>query len=294
MKFALIDAEKARFPIEFMCEELGVSRSGFYAWRQREPSRRDREDALLGVEVAAAHEASSKRYGSTRVHKALLAAGRRTSRKRVARLMRKQQLIARPQRRKKRGIRTTDSNHAFPIAPDLVGRDFTAAAPNKVWVTDITYIWTREGWLYLAALVDLYSRRVVGWAVSEHIDRELCLAALRMALAARRPGPGLVHHSDRGSQYASEDYRRMLALNGIACSMSRKGNCLDNAVAESLWSTIKAELIELADFPTRAAARLAIFEYIEVFYNRRRLHSAIEYRSPAFHESLFNHAAIAA
>ena len=177
MKFALIDAEKARFPIEFMCEELGVSRSGFYAWRQREPSRRDREDVLLGVEVAAAHEASSKRYGSTRVHKALLAAGRRTSRKRVARLMRKQHLIARPQRRKKRGIRTTDSNHAFPIAPDLVGRDFTAAAPNKVWVTDITYIWTREGWLYLAALVDLYSRRVVGWAVSEHIDRELCLTS---------------------------------------------------------------------------------------------------------------------
>jgi putative transposase len=294
VKFALIDAEEARFPIKFMCEELSVSRSGFYAWKQREPSKRASEDVLLGVEVAAAHQASSKRYGSTRVHKELLAAGRRTSRKRVARLMRKHQLVARPQRMKKKFVRTTNSNHAFPIAPDLVGRDFAARAPNKVWVTDITYIWTREGWLYLAAIVDLYSRRVVGWATSERIDTKLCLAALQQATRERRPAPGLIHHSDRGSQYASAEYRQALAANEISCSMSRKGDCLDNAVAESLWSTIKAELVALTDFPSRAVARRQLFEYIEVFYNRRRLHSSIDYRSPVTYESLFNHAAVAA
>jgi putative transposase len=294
VKFALIDAEEARFPIRFMCEQLDVSRSGFYAWRQRKPSSRKSEDVLLGVEVAAAHQASGKRYGSTRVHKELLAAGRRTSRKRVARLMRKQKLVARPQRLKKRYVRTTDSNHAFPIAPDLVGRDFSAQAPNKIWVTDITYIWTNEGWLYLAAIVDLYSRRIVGWATSEKIDTKLCLAALRQSILERRPAPGLIHHSDRGSQYASEEYRQALAANGVVCSMSRKGNCLDNAAAESLWSTIKAELVELTDFPSRAVARRQLFEYIEVFYNRRRLHSSIDYRSPVTYESLFNHAAVAA
>jgi putative transposase len=294
MRFAFIDAKKAEYPIGFMCEQLGLSPSGYYAWKLRKPSRRESEDVLLGVEVAAAHQASGKRYGSTRVHKVLLAAGRKTSRKRVARLMRKQSLVARPQRMKKRRMCTTDSNHAFPIAPDLVGRDFTAQAPNKIWVTDITYIWTREGWLYLAAIVDLYSRRVVGWATSERIDTKLCLAALRQAVLERRPAPGLIHHSDRGSQYASEEYRQALATHGIVCSMSRKGDCLDNAVAESLWSTIKAELVELTDFPTRAVARQQIFEYIEVFYNRRRLHSSIDYRSPIIYESLFNHAAPAA
>jgi transposase InsO family protein len=294
MRFAFIDAKKAEYPIGFMCEQLGLSPSGYYAWKLRKPSRRESEDVLLGVEVAAAHQASGKRYGSTRVHKVLLAAGRKTSRKRVARLMRKQRLVARPQRMKKRRMCTTDSNHAFPIAPDLVGRDFTAQAPNKIWVTDITYIWTREGWLYLAAIVDLYSRRVVGWATSERIDTKLCLAALRQAVLERQPAPGLIHHSDRGSQYASEEYRQALATHGIVCSMSRKGDCLDNAVAESLWSTIKAELVELTDFPTRAVARQQIFEYIEVFYNRRRLHSSIDYRSPIIYESLFKHAAPAA
>jgi transposase InsO family protein len=291
VKFALIDAENAHFPIDFMCEELGVSRSGFYAWRGREPSQRTREDVLLGVEVAAVHEASGKRYGSPRVHLELQSMGRKIGRNRVAKLMRKQELVARPQRRFKH---TTNSAHTLPIAPDLVQRDLTASAPDKVWVTDITYVWTREGWLYLAAIVDLYARRVVGWSTSNRIDTQLCLAALSSAVRTRRPEPGLIHHSDRGCQYASRDYRAMLQANGIRSSMSRKGDCFDNAVAESFWSTLKAELVELTVFDTREVARRAIFEYIEVFYNRRRMHSSLGYLTPANHEALYNHAAIAA
>ena len=284
MKFALITAEKANFPIGFMCRQLGVSRSGYYAWRDRKPSPRMLEAAELGREVIAAFRHSKRRYGSPRIWRELRAQGRCTSRKRIARLMQVQGLVA---RRRRRFCRTTDSNHLFPIADNLLDRNFKTSAPNRVWVTDITYIETREGWLYLAAIIDLYSRAVVGWATSARIDTELCLAALNMAIQWRRPAPGLIHHSDRGSQYASSDYRRALEAHGIVCSMSRRGNCWDNAVAESFWGTLKNELHEQLDFYNRAQARSVIFEYIEDFYNGRRRHSSIDYCSPREYEALY-------
>lgn len=284
MKFRFIEAEKANFPVEFMCRQLGVSRSGYYASRKREPSKRSRDEEKLAQEIRLAHEGSRGTYGSPRVHAQLAADGRRTSRKRVARLMRENGLVSRSKRRFRR---TTNSNHAFPVAPNVLGRNFAAKAPNEAWVTDITYVWTREGWLYVAAILDLYSRLVVGWAMSERIDRQLCLDALNMAAQSRRPAPGLVHHSDRGSQYASTEYRQALEANEMVCSMSRKADCWDNAVAESFWSTLKAELIDGTDFPTRAAAKQAIFEFIAVFYNRRRLHSHTNYRTPAEHDALY-------
>ncbi len=283
MRFAFIEAEKANFPIAFMCARLEVSRSGYYAWRGRGPSQRALEDQRLAALVVSIHGESKGRYGSPRVSAELRARGQRTSRKRVARLMQAQGLSGRPRKRRQR---TTDSQHALPVAENLLGRDFHAEEPNRVWVTDITYIWTREGWLYLAAILDLYSRAVVGWAMSERIDTELCLTALAMAVTSRRPPPGLTHHSDRGSQYASRAYRRALEAHGMLCSMSRKGDCWDNAVAESFWGTLKAELIEGEDLASRAQARRAVFEYIEVFYNRRRRHSSIQYRSPLEHEAL--------
>jgi len=291
VKFAFIDAEKAWFPVEFMCRQLAVSRSGFYAWQARGPSAHAITDAVLGREVEEAHVESRRTYGSPRVHAQLKAEGRRTSRKRVARLMREKGLVA---RRKKRGRRTTDSKHGLPVAPNLLERDFTVEAPNRVWVTDITYVWTREGWLYLSAIVDLFARVVVGWAMSENIDTQMCLAALSMAVARRNPPAGLVHHSDRGCQYASHDYRKALAERGIQCSMSRKGDCWDNAVAESFWSTLKTELIEGRDFATRAQARQAIFEFIEVFYNRKRIHSSCGYQTPVDKEMIAFQTAVAA
>jgi transposase InsO family protein len=284
MKFAFIDAEKAEFAVGFMCRELEVSRSGFYAWRGRAPSARALDEAVLTAEVRAAHVASRGTYGSPRVHAVLKAGGRGTSRKRVARIMRTGGLVARCRRRSRR---TTDSKHVYPIAPNLLDRNFTTTAPNRVWVTDITYVWTREGWLYVAAILDLFSRMVVGWALSERIDRKLCLDALAMAVAARKPASGLVHHSDRGSQYASIEYRRALADQAMICSMSRKGDCWDNAVAESFWGTLKAELVDGADYPTRDAARTSIFEFTEAFYNRQRLHSTLNYVSPAQAESRY-------
>lgn len=284
MKFALIKAEKANFPIDFMCGQLGVSRSGYYAWRDRKPSPRMLEAAELQREVIAAFCLNKRRYGSPRIWRELAAQGRCTSRKRIARIMQEQGLAA---RRRKRFCRTTDSNHPFPIADNLLERKFEAEAPNRIWVTDITYIGTREGWLYLAAIVDLYSRAVVGWATSALIDADLCLAALDMAIQSRRPAPGLIHHSDRGSQYASYKYRRALEKQGMICSMSRRGDCWDNAVAESFWGTLKNELHEEGDFYNRAHARSVIFEYIEDFYNGRRRHSSINYRSPREHEALY-------
>jgi putative transposase len=197
-------------------------------------------------------------------------------------------------RRRRRFRHTTDSNHAMPIAPNTLARNFTAEAPNEVWVTDITYIWTREGWLYLAAILDLYSRRVVGWSMSERMTRQLVLDALSMAVRARTPPVGLLHHSDRGSQYASADYRAALVAAGMQCSMSRKGDCWDNAVAESFFSTLKAELVHEADWATRVEARTAIFEYLEVFYNRRRRHSSIGYVSPVAFELSYEQAQMAA
>jgi putative transposase len=277
VKFEFIEAERASFPVAFMCVRLEVSSSGFYAWRKRPPSSRALEDDRLLQEIRAAHAESHGRYGSPRVHRELAAKGIHVNKHRVARLMRENGLRG---RRRRRFRHTTDSNHAMPIAPNTLARDFTADAPNEVWVTDITYIPTREGWLYLAAILDLYSRRVVGWSMSDRITRQLTLDALMMALRARAPATGLVHHSDRGSQYASADYRAALAIAGIECSMSRKGDCWDNAVAESFFATLKTELVHDTDWITRAEARSAIFEYLEVFYNRQRRHSSIGYVSP--------------
>ena len=278
MRFEFIQAQKAHFPVEFMCEQLEVSRSGFYAWRERPESARRQQDTQLAQQVAQAHRDSRGTYGSPRVHAELQAQGHKVGRKRVARLMREQELAA---RRRRRSVRTTHSQHRHPVAPNLLARDFSPDKPNSTWATDITYVWTAEGWLYLAVMLDLFSRRVVGWAMSEHIDTPLVLGALEMALQGRQPPQGLLHHSDRGSQYASTRYQQALACRGIHCSMSRKGNCWDNAVAESFFSSLKMELVYLKDFSSRHQARSAIFEYIEVFYNRRRLHSAVGYKTPS-------------
>jgi putative transposase len=281
VRFEFIDAQKAHFPIEFMCGQLEVSRSGFYAWSQRPESAHQQQDQQLAQEVAQAHRDSRGTYGSPRVHAELKAQGRKVSRKRVARLMRKQKLAA---RKKRRSVRTTDSNHSNPVAPNVLERDFSPHQPNSTWATDITYIWTTEGWLYLAVVLDLFSRRVVGWSMSEHIDTKLVLGALEMALEGRQPPQGLIHHSDRGSQYASAEYRQALASRGIQCSMSRKGDCWDNAVVESFFSSLKQELVYTTDFATRHQARSELFEYIEVFYNLKRRHSSLGYLSPRDYE----------
>ena len=277
MKFAFISEEKVAFPVAALCRLLAVSPSGFYAAQGRPRSPHAGRDDKLAEQVMKAHTASKCRYGSPRVHAELKAAGERVGRKRVARLMREKRLVARMRRRFRT---TTDSKHDFPIAPNVLDRDFTASAPDRAWVTDITFLWTAQGWLYLAAILDLFSRRVVGWATSQNVDRHLALAALDTALARRRPAAGLVHHSDRGSTYASSDYRKALDARGLECSMSRKGDCWDNAVAESFFSTLKRELEGIDDFESRAGATLSIGDYIDGFYNIQRRHSAINYTSP--------------
>ncbi len=277
MKFAFVSQEKVAFPIAVLCRLLDVSTSGYYASCGRPRSSRARRDEELAERVAAAHLGSKRRYGSPRVHAELKAAGERVGRKRVARIMRENKLAARKRRRFRA---TTDSKHGFPIAPNMLERDFTANAPNQAWVTDITFLWTAEGWLYLAAILDLFSRRVVGWATSQNVDRHLALAALDKALTLRRPGRGLVHHSDRGSTYASHEYRKALESREIACSMSRKGDCWDNAVAESFFASLKRELQEIDDLESRAGATHYVAEYIDGFYNLQRRHSAINYKSP--------------
>jgi putative transposase len=284
VKFAFIAVEKASFPVTVLCNVLDVSRSGFYAWTERVPSARSLEDAKLRVHVAAAYELGRGNYGAPRIHRELREAGFHVSRKRVARLMGELGLKS---RRKRRYKATTDSNHAMPVAENVLDRKFEVDAPNIAWVTDITYVWTSEGWLYLAAILDLFSRRVVGFAMSERIDRALVLQALTAAVGRRAPNAGLVHHSDRGSQYASNDYQNALDELGVVCSMSRKGNCWDNAVGESFFATVKTELVYQRRFATREEAREAIFEFIEVFYNRQRRHSSIGYMSPVDYEMKF-------
>jgi transposase InsO family protein len=285
VKFAFIAVEKASAPVAALCKVLEVSRSGYYAWERRVPSARSREDAKLRVHIAAIHERSRGVYGAPRVHAELRASGFRVSRKRVARLMSELGLES---RRKRRFKATTDSRHTLPVAENVLDRKFEVDAPNVAWVTDITYVWTSEGWLYLAAILDLFSRRVVGFAMSERIDRQLALDALCAAVGRRLPNAGLVHHSDRGSQYASGDYQDALDEAGVVCSMSRKGNCWDNAVAESFFATLKTELVYLRRFATRAEAREAIFEFIESFYNRERRHSTLGYLSPVAFERKFD------
>ncbi len=270
MKFVFILAQKAQFPITVMCALLGVSCSGFHAWRARPTSRHARSDEQLAVQIAAVHVRSRRTYGSPRVQATLRAKGVRVGKKRVERLMRQGGLRA---ARKRSFRKTTDSRHSSPIAPNLLARNFTAEAPNRVWVTDVTAFKTQEGWVFLAAMIDLFARRVVGWALGAANDTELALAALEKAVFRRKPGPGLVHHSDRGSPYASALYRAALERHQMRASMSRKGDCWDNAVAESFFSTIKAELIERTEYATRAEARRAVEEYIENFYNLERRHS---------------------
>lgn len=270
MRFAFIDAEKAHFPVDTLCRVLEVSRSGYYAWRLRSRSRRRAEDARLAVQIAGAHRRSRRTYGSPRVHAELRTQGVAVSRKRVARLMREQGLCGVTPRR---FVCTTDARHDEPIAPNLLDRQFEVQAPNVAWVGDVTCVATGEGWLFLAVLIDLFSRRVVGWATSATNDRALALAALDRAASARRPRRGLLHHTDRGSPYASGDYRARLAHYGMAASMSRTGNCWDNAVAESFFGTLKTELTDPTRYATHAAAHAAIGDYVENFYNLQRRHS---------------------
>jgi transposase InsO family protein len=277
VKFEFIRAERALFSVALLCAVLEVTRSGFYAWLSRGASIRRRRDAQLAVEVAATHKRNRGVYGSPRIHADLRARGVRVGKKRVARLMREQGLRA---RRTRRFVATTDSRHHAPIAPNLLARDFTARAPNERWVTDVTFIPTTDGMLYLAVVLDLFSRRVVGWATSASNDTELALAALGVAARARKPPVGLVHHSDRGSTYASDAYQRALANSGIVASMSRAGDCWDNAVAESFFATLKEELPGIDRCATRAAAAELVRDYIESFYNPTRRHSHNGYLSP--------------
>jgi transposase InsO family protein len=283
VKFAFIDAEKALYPITRMCFLLAVSRAGFYAWVGRPPSAHAVEDLRLAILVREAHEVSRQRYGAPRVQEALAAThDAHVSRKRVGRLMRQEGLRARPRKRFKS---CTDSNHGQPVAANILDRNFEATAPNQKWVGDTTELLTSNGKLFLAAILDLYSKFVVGWALSPVNDRHLTIAALDMAVKRRCPEIGLLHHSDQGATYASEDYQKVLTACGITCSMSRKGNPHDNAVMESWNSTFKIECGER--FLTNDIARDEAFEFIEVFYNQKRLHSSIGYVSPAEFERMF-------
>ena len=269
------------FPVSMMCSMLGISRSGFYAWRRRKPSKRARETVRLKAEIRAVHKEADGTYGSPRIHAELREREFRVGRNRVARLMREEGLTARFKRSFRR---TTDSRHDKPIVDNSLARRFEVEAPNRVWATDITYLRTRQGWLYLAVVLDLFSRRVVGWSMANHLRTELVLGALEMALGQRAVDGSLLHHSDRGCQYASSAYREALSKAGIECSMSRKGDCWDNAVVESFFGTLKTELVHRRTWSTHLEARTAVFEYIEVFYNRKRRHSYLGYVSPADYE----------
>ena len=268
-------------PVSWLCAVLEVARSGYYVWRKGEPSRREQEEAALMQAIEQSFAASQQTYGSPRVYRDLLEEGWRVSRKRVARLMRQAGLVGRTPRRRRS---TTNSAHGLPVAPNLLNREFSATAPNQKWVGDITYIPTAEGWLYLAVVLDLYSRKVVGWAMSTTVDANLAIASLQVALTNRQPPAELLYHSDRGSQYASFACQSLLLRHGVRISMSRTGNVHDNAVAESFYSTLKVELVHRRNFRSRAEAQWAIVAFIEGFYNRRRRHSTIGYLSPEAYE----------
>ncbi len=276
--------------IQRLCEAFEVSPSGYYDWcrRQTQPGKRQQQDQQLKTEICRIHRESRRTYGAPRIQASLRADGQRHGRNRIGRLMRENKLSGRQKRRYR--VVTTDSRHDQPIAPNRLASLAGPEGPDRVWVADITYVATGEGWLYVAAILDLYSRRIVGWAASERIDTALVLAAWNMALCHRQPPAGLLFHSDRGVQYASLQHRQALDIAQAIASMSRKGNCYDNAVMEAFWSTLKLELVYRQEqgFGTRAAARGALFEYIEVFYNRQRLHSALGYQSPAAFENARN------
>jgi len=291
-RFRFIAAEKANVSVVRLCRVLGVSLSGFYAWRQRQPSRHARIDAVLSERIRDVHTNSHCTYGAPRIHAELRASGTRVGRKRVARLMRVAGLAGRCPKRFRRTTIPADRPTAEP--PDLVHRDFQPSAPDRLWVSDITYVRTWEGWLYLAVILDAFSRRVVGWALADHLRTELATDALQMALTTRRPLQGLIHHSDRGGQYLSATYIAQLAEHGLVSSVGRPGTCWDNAVPESFFATLKTELLHRAAWPTRQHARTAIFQYLEGFYNRQRRHSRLGFRSPVDFEADYRAATLAA
>ncbi len=282
MRFRLIDQAKKEFPVHRLCTVLGVSQSGYFAWKGRPASRRQNEDLVLLAHIRAQFATSNETYGAPRMHAELTEEGLAVGRHRVARLMRDNGLKALQKRRYKK---TTDSHHGGPVAANLLDQDFACDGPDQKWGADISYIWTAEGWLYLAIVLDLYSRRIVGWATSDRLKKDLALNALQRAIALRNPRPGLVQHTDRGSQYCSHDYQRLLKTHGIIPSMSGKGNCYDNAMVETVFKTIKNELVWRTTFQTRTAAELALGRYIDGFYNSRRRHSALGYKSPVSFEA---------
>ena len=286
MKYTFIAANTVEYRVKRMCHALGVQRSGYYAWRRRTPSTRAQANQALVELIRAAHQASRKTYGSPRIQVVLQRKGMACGKNRVARLMRLHGIVA--QKRHKLHPTTTQRQPGVVPAPNRLNQDFTASAPNRKWVSDFTYIDTAEGWLYLAAVLDLFSRKVVGWAMSEQMDTALVQAAWRMAYLGRHPTPGLLHHSDQGSQYTSAAYQQSLKNALSQLSMSRVGNCYDNAVMESFFATLKTECAT-GQFATRALARSTIFEYIEVWYNRQRLHSTLGYLSPAEFERSSGH-----
>jgi putative transposase len=283
MRCRAIRAHAGWFPVTLMCQTLAVSLSGYYAWVARPESRRTAEDRQLLVQIRVIHAESRSTYGSPRVHATLQAQGQRIGEHRVARLMRASASRAKTV---KQWRATTDSAHQYPVVPNTLNRQFAVAHPNQVWAGDITYIATREGWLYLAVVLDLYSRRVIAWGMGSRLTQELATAALTMAVEHRRPANGVLHHTDRGAQYAATLYRELLASHGLTASMSRRGNCWDNAVVESFFHTLKTELVYHRRYITREEARQDIFEWIEVFYNRTRRHSTLGYRSPAEFEAM--------
>ena len=285
MRFALIDAEKADVPVRTACAVLGVSASGYYAWKCRKASPRQRHDMIVLAHIRSQFSTSNETYGSPRMHVELNADGLVVGRHRVARIMRENELKA---RQKTRFKKTTDSNHGGPIAINVLDQNFAADGPNEKWGVDISYVWTTEGWLYLAIVLDLFSRKIVGWAMSDRMKKDLAMEALQRAITLRGPRSGLIHHSDRGSQYCSADYQKLVQRHGFVPSMSGRGNCYDNAMVETVFKTIKSELIWRTAFTSRWQAINAIGQYIEGFYNPRRRHSSLGYKSPAAFETAFH------
>jgi putative transposase len=283
VRFAFIQGHRKEFDVGAMCNLLIVSRSGYYAWTKRRPGRRRVDSIELLIQIRVIYQQSRGTYGSPRVWRALRKAGIAVSRRRVESLMAQNGLRSKRTRRFR--VKTTDANHPHPVAANTLDRAFEVGAINRVWVTDLTYVGTGEGWLYVATVMDLGSRRIIGWAAADHLRAELAIEALGQAIARRCPGPDLLHHSDRGVQYACEDYQAILERHGIACSMSRPGNCYDNAVAESFFKTFKVECVYQEDFATREEATASIYHYIEVFYNHQRLHSSLGYQSPVEYEA---------
>ena len=281
MRFGLVDQAKEEFPVHRLCGVLGVSQSGYFAWKGRPASDHQQQDMVLLAHVRSSFALSNGTYGSPRMTRELKDNGLAVGRRRTARLMRENGLVARQKRRFKR---TTDSQHGWPVAANLLEQDFTATRPDEKWGADISFVWTREGWLYLAVVIDLFARRVVGWSTGDRLHRDLAIAALRKALAIRRPMAGLIHHSDRGSQYCSMEYQALLKKHDVLISMSGKGNCYDNAMVETFFKTLKSEVVWRTVFDTRADATKTIGGYIDQFYNPIRRHSALDFRSPVHYE----------